>query len=139
MGERVAFWSVLAEDTGRTVTLDLAAGPLPVGVPADELAAAVDALLGNVFAHTPDGTGFTVRLTRRRRPARCWPSPTGPGIPAGLIARGARRAGSTGLGLDIARRAAQASGGRLDLGAGAAGGAVVTLRFGPAATSLTGP
>ncbi|MEV4844403.1 HAMP domain-containing sensor histidine kinase [Micromonospora matsumotoense] len=135
VGERVAFWSVLAEDTGRTVTLDLAAGPLPVGVPADELAAAVDALLGNVFAHTPDGTGFTVRLTRETAGAVLAVSDAGPGIPAGLIARGASRAGSTGLGLDIARRAAQASGGRLDLGAGAAGGAVVTLRFGPAATS----
>lgn len=135
VGERVAFWSVLAEDTGRTVTLDLAAGPLPVGVPADELAAAVDALLGNVFAHTPDGTGFTVRLTREAAGAVLSVSDVGPGIPTGLIARGASRAGSTGLGLDIARRAAQASGGRLDLGAGAAGGAVVTLRFGPAATS----
>ncbi len=58
----MAFWSVLAEDTGRTVELDLAPGPLPVAVPADELAAAVDALLGNVFAHTPDGTAFAVRL-----------------------------------------------------------------------------
>ncbi|WP_328348170.1 sensor histidine kinase [Micromonospora sp. NBC_00421] len=134
VGERVAFWSVLAEDTGRTVTLDLATGPLPVGVPADELAAAVDALLGNVFAHTPDGTGFTVRLTREATGATLVVRDAGPGIPAGLIERGASRAGSTGLGLDIARRAAQASGGRLDLGAGAEGGAVVTLRLGPALT-----
>ncbi|WP_433232818.1 ATP-binding protein [Micromonospora sp. CA-248260] len=138
VGERVAFWSVLAEDTGRTVTLDLAAGPLPVGVPADELAAAVDALLGNVFAHTPDGNGFTVRLTREAAGAALTVADAGPGIPAGLIERGASRAGSTGLGLDIARRAAQASGGQLDLGGGAAGGAVVTLRLGPPGSSLTG-
>ncbi|MFE3411588.1 hypothetical protein ACFXMT_25595 [Streptomyces mirabilis] len=64
--ERVAFWTVLAEDTGRAVTLDVAAiGPLFVGVAADELAAALDALLGNVFAHTPDGTGFAVTLAPR--------------------------------------------------------------------------
>ncbi|MFI9639130.1 sensor histidine kinase [Micromonospora sp. NPDC051925] len=131
VGERVAFWSVLAEDTGRAVTLDLAAGPLPVGVPADELAAAVDALLGNVFAHTPDGTPFTVRLTREAAGAALAVADAGPGIPAGLVERGASQAGSTGLGLDIARRAAQASGGRLDLGVGAEGGAVVTLRLGP--------
>ncbi|MGX4654986.1 ATP-binding protein [Micromonospora sp. SCSIO 07396] len=138
VGERVAFWSVLAEDTGRTVDLDLAAGPLPVGVPADELAAAVDALLGNVFAHTPEGTGFTVRLTREQAGAALTVCDAGPGIPAALVQRGASRAGSTGLGLDIARRAAQASGGRLDLGSGAQGGAVVTLRLGPPRSALTG-
>ncbi|MFJ8691196.1 sensor histidine kinase [Micromonospora wenchangensis] len=138
VGERVAFWSVLAEDTGRTVDLDLAAGPLPVGVPADELAAAVDALLGNVFAHTPEGTGFTVRLTREAAGAVLTVCDAGPGIPAVLVERGASQAGSTGLGLDIARRAAQASGGRLDLGSGAQGGAVVTLRLGPPRSALTG-
>ncbi|MFY1622086.1 ATP-binding protein [Micromonospora sp. WMMD735] len=138
VGERVAFWSVLAEDTGRTVDLDLAAGPLPVGVPADELAAAVDALLGNVFAHTPEGTGFTVRLTREGAGAALTVHDAGPGIPAVLVERGASQAGSTGLGLDIARRAAQASGGRLDLGSGAQGGAVVTLRLGPPRSALTG-
>ncbi|MEV0941898.1 HAMP domain-containing sensor histidine kinase [Micromonospora wenchangensis] len=138
VGERVAFWSVLAEDTGRTVDLDLAAGPLPVGVPADELAAAVDALLGNVFAHTPEGTGFTVRLTREAAGVALTVRDEGPGIPAALVERGASQAGSTGLGLDIARRAAQASGGRLDLGSGARGGAVVTLRLGPPRSALTG-
>jgi signal transduction histidine kinase len=129
--ERVEFWTVLAEDTGRTVTLDLAPGPLPVRVPADELAAALDAVLGNVFAHTPDGTAFAVTLT---------PGPAGgavvtvaddgPGLPAGQVERGASGGGSTGLGLDIARSAAQASGGRLDLSTGPAGGAVVTLVLG---------
>lgn len=88
VGERIAFWSVLAEDTGRTVTLDLATGPLPVGVPADELAAAVDALLGNVFAHTPEGTPFTVRLTREAAEVAVTVHDAGPGIPAGLIERG---------------------------------------------------
>ncbi|TLP59726.1 MULTISPECIES: response regulator [Actinomycetes] len=58
----VAFWSVLAEDQARTVTLDLAAGPLRVAVSADDLAACVDALVGNVFAHTPDGASFRVGL-----------------------------------------------------------------------------
>lgn len=133
VGERVAFWSVLAEDTGRTVTVDLAPGPLPVGVGGDELAAAVDALLGNVFAHTPDGTPFTVRLVPQEAGrVALTVADAGPGLPAGAARRGASRAGSTGLGLDIADRAARASGGGLELGDGPDGGAAVVLRLGPA-------
>ncbi|GAB3849729.1 hypothetical protein GCM10029963_34740 [Micromonospora andamanensis] len=56
----------------------------------------------------------------------------GPGITADSVRRGASRAGSTGLGLDIARRAAQASGGRLELGEREGGGAEVTLWLGRA-------
>jgi signal transduction histidine kinase len=133
VAERVAFWSVLAEDTGRAVTLDLAPGPLPVAVPADELAAAVDALLGNVFAHTPDGTAFGVRLALDAGQVELAVTDEGPGIPAGTVRRGASPAGSTGLGLDIARRAAQAGGGRLELGSTPDGGAEVLLTFGPPA------
>ncbi|WP_431728839.1 sensor histidine kinase [Verrucosispora sp. TAA-831] len=128
--ERVAFWSVLAEDTGRAVDLDLTPGPLPVGVPADELAAAVDALLGNVFAHTPDGTAFAVRLTPDGGQVVLTVADEGPGIAAESVRRGASQAGSTGLGLDIARRAVQASGGRLELGERPGGGAEVVLRLG---------
>ncbi|MEV4118875.1 HAMP domain-containing sensor histidine kinase [Micromonospora sp. NPDC049645] len=131
VAERVAFWSVLAEDTGRAVTLDLVPGPLPVGVAADNLTAAVDALLGNVFAHTPDGTPFAVRLAREAGEVVLTVADEGPGMPAGAIRRGASAAGSTGLGLDIARRAAQAAGGRLELRTGPGAGAQVLLRLGP--------
>jgi signal transduction histidine kinase len=132
--DRVAFWTVLAEDTGRTVTLDVAVadGPLPAGVPADELAAALDALLGNVFAHTPDGTAFAVTLAPRTGGgALLTVADDGPGLSADQVRRGASGGGSTGLGLDIARRVAQTSGGRLDLATGPAGGARVTLELGP--------
>ncbi|MEV1287611.1 HAMP domain-containing sensor histidine kinase [Micromonospora sp. NPDC049679] len=130
--DRVAFWTVLAEDTGRTVDLALDAGPLPVAVADDELAAATDALLGNVFAHTPDGTAFAVTLTARPGGGAILTiSDEGPGMPSGLVRRGASLAGSTGLGLDIVRRAAQASGGRLELSTRAAGGAVATVELGP--------
>jgi signal transduction histidine kinase len=121
--DRVAFWAVLAEDTAREVTLDLAEGPLPVRVSADDLAAAVDALLGNVFAHTPDGTAFAVRLCDAAggptgaagagAGAVLSISDEGPGLPAGLAHRGASAADSTGLGPDIARltlRGASAAG-----------------------------
>ena len=127
--DRVEFWAVLAEDTGRTVRLDLALGPIPVRVAADDLAAALDAVLGNVFAHTPDGTGFAVNLTRDGG-AVVVVADDGPGLPPGQVERGASQGGSTGLGLDIARRVARASGGELRLGTGPAGGAVVTLVLG---------
>lgn len=133
VAERVAFWSVLAEDQRRQCVTALAPGPLLVAVGADELAASVDALLGNVFAHTPEGAGFSVEL-----------APAGPDGGAVLVVsdegpgfastdptrRGASGAGSTGLGLDIVRRAAEASGGRLAIGPGPAGGARVVVELG---------
>lgn len=132
--ERVDFWAVLAEDTGRAVSSGLEAGPLPVALSADDLAAALDALLGNVFAHTPDGTPFTVRLARRPGGgALLEVEDGGPGMPADRIGRGASGRGSTGLGLDIARRAAEASGGALTLDRAPAGGALVRLTLGPPA------
>lgn len=130
--ERVGFWSVLAEDTSRAVTADLAAGPLPVAVGAAELGAALDALLGNVFAHTPDGVAFAVRLAPRPGGgAELTVADEGPGMPAGAdpTGRGVSGADSTGLGLDIARRAAEQSGGGLRLAAGP--GARVVLALGP--------
>jgi signal transduction histidine kinase len=135
VAERVQFWSVLADETGRAVDVSLATGPLLVRLPQTELEAAVDALLGNVFAHTPDGTGFAVRFTSLPGGARLVIADRGPGFPAGskggLLQRGASGARSTGLGLDIARRAAVASGGGLTLGTTPGGGAQVDLDLGP--------
>ena len=134
MRDRLDFWSVLAEDTARAVTADLAPGPLPVAVAAAELAAAVDAVLGNVFAHTPDGVAFSVRLAALPRGgAEVVVADEGPGLPAGAadpIQRGVSGGASTGLGLDIARRAAEDSGGELRLESGP--GARVVLVLGPA-------
>ncbi|HEX6446992.1 MAG TPA: HAMP domain-containing sensor histidine kinase [Streptosporangiales bacterium] len=133
--ERAEFWSALAEDTGRSLALDLPDRPAPVRLPAGELAAALDALLGNVFAHTPDGVGLAVRLTvPPDGGARLVVSDEGPGFPRRLLdgapERGASHGGSTGLGLDIARRAARESRGGLSLGASGSGGAEVVLVLG---------
>jgi signal transduction histidine kinase len=136
VAERVAFWSVLAEDTERDVRTDLAAGPLPVAVGRADLEALVDALLGNVFAHTPDGSAFAVRLgPRPGGGARLLIADAGPGLPAGadVLRRGASGGGSTGLGLDIARRTAEQAGGGLALGRSPGGGLAVTVDLGPAA------
>ena len=136
--ERIAFWAVLAEDTGRETTVDIAPGPLPVALGSADLAACVDALLGNVFAHTPDGTPFAVHLhPRPGGGARLVIADAGPGLPpgSGPPQRGASGAGSTGLGLDIARRAAEQAGGHLTLGASAWGGLEVAVELGAPFTS----
>jgi signal transduction histidine kinase len=133
VADRVAFWAVLAEDTDRAVHRDLPAHPLPVAVPADDLAAALDAVLGNVFAHTPDGTAFSVSLRPRADGgATLIVADDGPGFPGshtGVLRRGQSGAGSTGLGMDIARRAAEAGGGSLHIDSSTAGGARVRLEL----------
>jgi signal transduction histidine kinase len=129
--DRVAFWSALAEDEGRPVRFVRPEGPLPVRVSADDLAAALDALLGNVFAHTPDGTGMSVDVRPRDGGgALVTVADDGPGLQPASVERGRSGAGSTGLGLDIARRTAEASGGALQL-ASSARGTQVTLELGP--------
>jgi signal transduction histidine kinase len=128
--DRIAFWSVLADDTDRQLTADIADGPVPVRVSAPELAAGVDALLGNVFAHTPDGTPFAVVLEHDREHARLVVADGGGGFTVSdPVGRGTSQAASTGLGLDIARRAAESSGGQLRTGLSPLGGAEVTLEL----------
>ncbi|WP_433726751.1 sensor histidine kinase [Actinoplanes sp. CA-051413] len=130
VADRVAFWTVLAEDTDREVRRELPSAPLPVALPADDLAAALDALLGNVFAHTPDGTALAVSLTERPGGgAVLTVDDSGPGFPAEALRRGSSGSGSTGLGLDIARRAAEAGGGTLQVGTAPGGGARVRLEL----------
>ncbi|GIH73145.1 sensor histidine kinase [Sphaerimonospora thailandensis] len=133
VADRVRFWSVLAEDQDRSVLLDLIPGPLTVAVSTEDLADCVDALLGNIFAHTPEGTAFSVRLSRTDGAVLLTVSDAGPGFgAAGPPRRGESGAGSTGLGLDIARRVAASSGGSLALGRSAMGGAEVRVNLGTA-------
>ncbi|PZG14394.1 sensor histidine kinase [Nonomuraea aridisoli] len=130
--ERVRFWSVLAEDQGREVTVDLPDGPLPVAVGAEELAACVDALLGNVFAHTPEGASMSVRLQPQPSGVLLTVRDSGPGFEPALLERGISGGDSTGLGLDIARRTAESSGGGLTVSTPADGGARVEVLLGAA-------
>jgi hypothetical protein len=63
-------------------------------------------------------------------------SDAGPGFgDPGAARRGRSGADSTGLGLDIARRIAEAAGGSLTVGPSASGGGAVTVGFGPPAAS----
>jgi signal transduction histidine kinase len=130
VADRARFWSVLAEDEGRRFDVDLPAEPVLVRVAAADLAAALDALLGNVFAHTPDGTPLAVRVgARPEGGAEVAVRDAGPGLPEDAVERGRSGGGSTGLGLDIARRTAEASGGALRVRSSPAG-ATVLLQLG---------
>jgi signal transduction histidine kinase len=132
--ERMGFWSALAEDQGREVRLAGVDEPMRVPVARADLAAAMDALLGNVFRHTPEGTAFAVDVHRADGAADAvivLVSDAGPGIddPDAALRRGTGSGGpgSTGLGLDIARRLAESTGGDLRVGRSVLGGAEIRL------------
>lgn len=114
--ERLSFWSALAEDQERTVGLEVPEGPQWVRCAAEDLAAALDALLENVIAHTADGTAFAVAVEPRDDDVVVAVSDEGPGIPDGSTSRGRSDRGSTGLGLDIVRSTAQSVGGSMVIG-----------------------
>jgi signal transduction histidine kinase len=134
--DRVAFWAALAEDQGRAVHLALPADVCEVRASRPDLDAALDALLGNVIAHTPDGSGFAVSLEPLPEGgALVIVTDEGPGFAdADVARRGESRAGSTGLGLDIVRRTATASGGDVRLGRTPGGGARISVRLGSPAS-----
>ncbi|QMU75354.1 HAMP domain-containing histidine kinase [Streptacidiphilus sp. PB12-B1b] len=129
--DRVGFWSALAEDEARHWQLVGDAGPAVVPVGAADLGAALDALLGNIFRHTPEGTGFTVDVHARPEAVTILVSDAGPGIDdadsALLRGHGHGGEGSTGLGLDIVRRVAQSTGGGVAVGRSVLGGTEIQL------------
>ena len=113
------------------MTVTLPDSPVGVRLPGDQIDAVVDALVGNIFAHTQPGTAFAVEVTEGPQP-HLVVADEGPGLAdPGLLDRGRSGAGSTGLGLDIARRAAESVGGGLTVATGASGrGLRVEVRFG---------
>jgi signal transduction histidine kinase len=128
---RMAFWSALAEHSRRSCEVRTAAPPATISLAEDELAAVIDALLGNVFSHTPDGTGFAVSVFRHAGWVTLVVDDAGPGVadPAAALSRGVSNLGGTGLGLDIAREAVEATGGTIHIERAALGGARIRLRF----------
>ena len=127
--ERVRHWEALAEDQGRAYDLHLAAsGPLLRASRAD-LEALVDVLLDNVFSHTPDDAAVRITLDATDDLVELVVEDAGPGLPPGLDAtgRGESGSGSTGLGLSIAARTAEDSGGAITTGASDMGGARVSV------------
>ena len=129
--ERMDFWSALAEDEGRKVRMAGVDRPVRIPVARADLVAALDALLGNVFRHTPEGTAFAVDVHNGEDAVIVLVSDAGPGIldPEAAMARGRGSGsdGSTGLGLDIVRRLAEATGGDVRIGSSVLGGTEVRL------------
>lgn len=130
IAERGAFWSVLAEEQGRPFDVNVSVPPgTAVPVSARDLTVALDTLLGNVFDHTEDGVAFALRCDHHGGEVVVTVEDAGPGFPPGIdpLARGVSGGGSTGLGLDIARRTAERAGGTLRTGSSRFGGASVQL------------
>ena len=126
---RLAFWSILAREQHRDVRAHVADVELRVSVGASELGAALDALLGNVFAHTPAGVAFAVSATPAAGDLVCVEViDDGAGLPGAVATeRGESGTGSTGLGLSIVHRTLSAAGGSVAYGTGDAGGAKISM------------
>lgn len=111
LADRLAFWAVLAEDHGRHWEVRGGQTPIYLRVPRADAIAAVDALLGNVFEHTPQGTAFRVTVSDSAFVVE----DGGLGIAdaEAALRRGVSSEGSTGIGLDIVARIARVAGGRV--------------------------
>jgi signal transduction histidine kinase len=133
LGDRLAFWSALAEDQGRAWRFVGGGMAAPVPVAATDLAGVMDVLLGNVFRHTDEQVGFSVALWTDQGAVFVVVDDAGPGIPDPEAAlrrgHGAGGSGSTGLGLDIVRRVTESAGGGVHIGRSPLGGAQVHVWF----------
>ncbi len=145
---RAAFWAVLAEDQHRAFEVRLPKAPQPVRLTREDLETAIDITIQNVFVHTPEGVGFSVDVVPRAGPDGADESARGtevvvtdrgPGWAAQGSGHGPHRPGTSGLGLQIASRTAQASGGALTRETGPDGGARVRLRLGAPQVATSGP
>jgi signal transduction histidine kinase len=133
--DRMAFWSVLARSQHRPTDVRAPDRRLEVSLSRDELDAAIDALLSNVFTHTPEGTPFSVQLRPTAPASASWSlivEDEGCGTSTRRRSAKGRQAG-TGLGLDIVRRTAALAGGVVEIGRGTGGGYRVEVRL-PART-----
>ena len=132
VAHRAAFWQILADEQGRATSVAIDPGRHPVALARTDLGAMVDVLIENVFAHTPAGCGYRLYVRTRVDGRHSFTvSDDGQGFDdLGVARRGASRAGSTGLGLDIVVRTAERTGGGVRLGSSRDGGAEVTVVFG---------
>tara|TARA_Y100000590_G_scaffold47757_1_gene50625 strand:- start:390 stop:1670 length:1281 start_codon:yes stop_codon:yes gene_type:complete len=128
VSRRMGFWQIVAAAQDRSLTVK---GPkneeILVASPDAEILTALDNLVQNVLTHTTAGTGFSVEV--KTDPPSLIVSDEGKGLSSpDVFDRGSSTGESSGLGLDIVRRIAEASGGDVRIGEGP--GAEIIVRFG---------
>jgi signal transduction histidine kinase len=129
---RADFWRILADEQQRPAEVATRGGRLPVPLAPEELGAVIDTLLENVFSHTDPGTAYRIGS----RPgldhtAVLTIEDGGPGFDEdSLVERGRSGGGSTGLGLDIVRKAAEKTGGMMSVSNNSQGGGRIEVVFG---------
>ncbi len=130
VSERATFWGHLAEDQERDWDIQIDTDSHVIATSSDDIEAALDAVLGNIFAHTPPGTGYRIRLRSSGALAELTVTDDGPGIASPeLLRRGASGGDSTGLGVDIVRALADDLGGSAEWTSGPSGGTTVRLEL----------
>jgi signal transduction histidine kinase len=142
--EVASYMTALANKQGKLVVVPDCPGRVLIRGNADVLGQAVRNLVENALVHTPIGTTVEIEVTGE--PA-IYVRDQGPGVAEGereLIfrrfwRRDRRRAGSSGLGLSIVSRIAEAHGGSVGVTNRAGGGAVFALRFDPATRVAAAP
>ena len=129
--DRARFWSVLAASQERAFAVEVCDSTAMVAAGSTELGAGLDVILDNVFKHTEAGTPLSLSVTADKSSVKVTVADAGPGMPDERLARRGRSGtGSTGIGMDVARRTAEHAGGNLELGTGLNGrGLSVTLRL----------
>ena len=129
VGARTEFWLPLALEQSRDVEVRISEGEAIIAMPGGDAEVMIDALLENVFAHTPEATPMSVCVDVGERVVRISIEDAGPGFAdISNVARGVSTRDSTGLGLDIVRRAVEASDGTMTIGESTSlGGASVAL------------
>lgn len=127
---RAEYWGALAEDQGRSWQVDVPTAPSRVAGRDTDVTAAIDAVIGNIFAHTPIGTAYRLSLTEHDGMAVLEVVDHGPGVAnRDLLERGRSSGGSTGLGIDIVRNTAEAAGGSAEWASSSSGGTTVRIKF----------
>jgi signal transduction histidine kinase len=123
---RVEYWRPLAEDQGRSVRAIIPEQVIRVPVSALELADVVDICLDNIFAHTPDEVGFRIELAANPNKATLLIADEGPGFPT---QPSQPRRGTSGMGLELARRVVERAHGRFSRSAVGVPGAQVLIEL----------
>jgi signal transduction histidine kinase len=131
VAKRSAFWLPLIQEQAREADIRIDDGEAIVAMASGDADAMVDALLENVLSHTPEGTPMAISVEIGERVVSISVEDAGPGfIDTSVVGRGISSGDSTGLGLDIVRRAVEASDGSMTIGESLSlGGASVVLKL----------